>query len=404
MNVWVKLLIGSVLGGLLGWFLPSDNSTIVGVLVWLQEMGIRIGRYMSAPMLVFSLTIAVYELRQDGFFWRLVFHTFLVIIGTTLFVMLAGIGVIYLVPAIRIPILTGEQVAVVSLNPLENITDLFPSNMFSVFAGDGVYLFPLCVFAFFVGMGLSYERTFTKPVITLIDALSHIFYYIGAFFAEILGLVMIVLGAYWAFQYHAVLQEDTFRDIILLLGVMSAVLGFAALPLFFYFLGGRKKPWAVLRGSPGPALTGFFSGDVNCTIPILFHYAKESLGVRRRSSAITIPLFTTFCRAGSAMIAVIALVVVIQSYSSLNLKLPDILFLALKGFLISFALSRHPGDAAYTALAVLCLNSGKGFESGYLILKPLGFYLIALGTFLDVMIAYFASYRIAKISGFQEDK
>ncbi|MDR0525640.1 MAG: cation:dicarboxylase symporter family transporter [Spirochaetaceae bacterium] len=436
MDVWKKLLIGSVLGGLLGWFLPGEAS-VLKVLEGLQEMGLRIGRYMTAPMLVFSLTIAVYELRemgrdankrklerlwrkktpQDGPpegnvlkaesagreqnpFGKLILHTFLMMAGVAFFVMLVGIGVIYFAPTIRIPTLAVEQVPIVSLHPLDGILGLFPSN---IFAFDGVYLLPLCVFAFFVGSGLSGDRSICKPVVTLVNSLSHIFYDIGAFFYEILGWVMIILSAYWMARYRELMREDTFRSIILLLGVLSAVLGFIVLPLFFSFFGGRKHPWAVLRGSLGPALTGFFSGDCNFTLPFLFQHAKKELGVRRRSNAITLPLFATFCRAGSGMIGVIALVIVIQSYSSLSLKLPDIFFLGFQGFCISWLLARHPGDAAYTALAVLCLQGGKGFEFGYLILKPLGFYLIALGTFLDVMIASFASHSLAKINGFQDD-
>jgi hypothetical protein len=50
------------------------------------------------------------------------------------------------------------------------------------------------------------------------------------------------------------------------------------------------------------------------------------------------------------------------------------------------------------------MSYGQGYEAGYLILKPLAFYLIAVGTFLDVMIASFATYALAKSSGFQEDK
>jgi Na+/H+-dicarboxylate symporter len=405
MKVWVKFLIGSILGVLLGWFLPPDNQSVITALVWFEELAIRIGRYMVAPLLIFSMTIAVYELRQDGLFWRLVLRTFLVIIGSTAFVIIAGMVVIYLSPAIRIPILTGEQVAVVSLNPLENISALFPSNIFSILAGDGVYLFPSCVFAFFLGMGLSYDRSFSKPVIAMVDSLSHIFYYISSFFSEILGLVMIALGAYWSLRYHqAIVQEDTFQNLILLLGILGTILGFIILPLFFYCFGGKRSPWTLLHGSLGPALTSFFSGDINFTIPVLLQHGKENLGIRRRASAVTVPLLTTFGRAGSAMVAAIALVVVIQSYSSLKLNLGDLLLIAVQSFFISFCLARHPGDGAYTALAVLCLYYGKGFEAGYLILKPLAFYLIAVGTFLDVMITSFATYTIAKMSGFQEDK
>ncbi|GHV91928.1 hypothetical protein AGMMS50268_24310 [Spirochaetia bacterium] len=104
------------------------------------------------------------------------------------------------------------------------------------------------------------------------------------------------------------------------------------------------------------------------------------------------------------MVAAIAFIVVIKSKSSLDIPMADIFSIGLRALLISFFLARHPGEGAYTALAVLCLGYGRGFETGYLILKPLAFYLIAVGTFLDVMIASFSSYALARISGFQEEK
>ena len=137
---------------------------------------------------------------------------------------------------------------------------------------------------------------------------------------------------------------------------------------------------------------------------MLFRHAKENLGIRRRSNTVTVTILTIFGRAGSAMVAAVAFIVIIKSYSSLGIASRDILVIAGRVFVISFLLAGHPGDGAYTALAVLCLGYGRGFEAGYLILKPLAFYLIAVGTFLDVMIATFASYAISRFSGFQEDK
>jgi hypothetical protein len=81
----------------------------------------------------------------------------------------------------------------------------------------------------------------------------------------------------------------------------------------------------------------------------------------------------------------------------------DVISIGIRAIGISFLLARHPGDGAYTALAVLCMGYGKGFEAGYLILKPLAFYLVAIGTFLDVTICSFATYTVARISGFQEE-
>ncbi|MDR3166694.1 MAG: cation:dicarboxylase symporter family transporter [Treponema sp.] len=404
MKVWVKFLIGSLLGILLGRFLPSDNQMIIETVTWLEGLAIRIGRYTVVPILIFSLTIAIYELRQDGRFWRMVFQTFPVILGIAVFVIGAGILATLFFPPSRIPILIEEQVTTISLNTAENIIELFPSNMFSALVGDGVYLFPVYVFAFSLGIGLSYDRSYTKPVITLIDSLSRVFYHIASLFSEILGIVIIVLSAYWAVRFYEVLAADVFWDLIVLLGIFSMVLGLGILPLFLYFIKPRSNPWAILYGSLGPALAGFFSGDINFTLPVLFRHIKENLGVRRRANTLTITLCTTFGRAGSAMVAAAAFIVIIKSYSSLGISFADIISIGIRALLISFLLARHPGDGAYTALAVLCMGYGRGFEAGYLILKPLAFYLIAVGTFLDVIITSFTVYSLARLNGFQEDK
>ena len=396
--MWYKLLIGSVLGAVLGWFLPSDNQTLMNILMWLFDMGIRIGRYMVMPILIFSLTIAVYELRQDNIFLRLIAHTFLLLFLSTFFVIMIGIFVIYFFPTIRIPILTVEQVIPPSFDPFENIKDIFPSNMLLVLSNDGVYFFPACVLAFLLGMGLSYGRNMAKPIVAITDSLSHIFYHISTYFVDILGIVIIVLSAYWAVQYRNAISEGIFLNIILLLTILSVILAFIVLPFFFYFFGGGKNPWTSLRGSLEIAIPSFFSGDVNFTIPILLHHTKENLKIRRRISAVTVPIFTTFGRAGSAMVAVITLVVVIQSYSSIKLNLVDMLIIGFQGCAMSLLLARYSATGAYIALSVLCLNYSTDFSAGYLIFKPIAFYLIAIGTFLDIMIVSFATNSIARMN------
>ena len=404
MKVWLKLFIGSVAGIILGFLLPSGNQSIQQGIAWFAELAIRIGRYGLAPILVFSLTIAIYELRQDSQFWKLVFKTFLVIFICAVFVIGAGIFITLLFTPARIPILIEEQAEIISLDTAGNILKIFPSNMFSAVVSDGAFLLPICVFAFFLGMGLSYDRNYTKPVIALIDSLSRIFYHIISFFSEILGLVMIALSAYWAIQFQNVLRADVYRDIILLLGIFSVVLGFGVFPLFLYFLKPKTNPWAILYGSLGQAFAGFFSGDINFTLPVLLRHSKENLGIRRRANTVTISILTAFGRAGSAMVAAVAFIVIIKSYSSLGITSRDILIIAGRVLFISFLLAGHPGNGAFSALAVLCLGYGRGFEAGYLILKPLAFYLASIGTFLDVMICSFASYGISRYSGFQEDK
>ena len=404
MKVWVKLLAGSVLGIILGFVLPSGSQQLLSALAWLEKLALSIGRYAVVPILIFSLTIAIYELRQDGQFWPLVFKNLAVIAGASLFVIVLGILVTLIFPPTRIPIFIEEQMETIRLGMSENIIDLFPPNMLSALVSGGIYLFPVYVFAFFLGMGLSYDKNYTKPVLSLTDSLSRIFYHVASFFSEILGFIMIVLSCYWAIRFHAVLRANVFKELIILLTVFSIVLGFGILPLFLYILRPKNNPYRILYGSLGPAITAFFSGDMNFTLPVLMRHTKENFGVRRRSNAVSLTLFSTFCRGGSAMVAAIAFIVIIRSYSSLGITALDVLSIGLRAFGISFLLARHPGDGAYLALAVLCMGYGKGFEAGYLILKPLAFYLVAIGTFLDIIICSLATYAVAHNNRFLEEK
>ena len=404
MKIWLKFLIGSVLGLIAGGLLPSDNQNIMEALIWLERLAIGIGRYALVPMVLFSLTIAVHELRQDSKFWPLVFQSIIVIVCCAALVIGLGILVTLLFSPSRIPILIEEQIEMVFLDTQDKILELFPYNMFRALTGDGTYLLPVYVFAFFLGLGLSYDRNYTKPVISMIDSLSRIFYHVASFFSEILALVMISLSVYWSIRFHAVLRAEMFRDLIVLLIVFSLVLIFGIFPFLLYFTKPKANPWLVLYGSLGQGLAGFFSGDINFTMPVAFRHVKENLGVQRRSNSLTLSLFTIFGRSGSAMTAAASFIVIINSYSSLGITTSDIITIATQAFLISFLLARNPGDGAYTALAALCLAYGRGYEAGYLILRPLAFFLISIGTFLDVMIASFASYFIARFNKYQEDK
>jgi Na+/H+-dicarboxylate symporter len=404
MKVWVKLLIGSALGLLLGFLLPRDNAAVSNILSYLARLATGMGRYTAAAIIVFSLTIAIYELNQDGKFWSLVFRSLLVIVLTSVFVIVLGVVITILFPPERIPIIIEQQTREISLGTGLYFLEMFPSNMLSVISSDGTYLFPLCIFAFFMAIGLSYDKNYTKPVLSLIDSLSRIFYHIAAFFSEVLGLLIIVLAAFWAVQYHSAIEAGVFKAIMRLLLIFSAVLAFIILPLLLYLIKKHKTPWKAVYASLGSAIASFFSGDVNFSLSLLIQQSKENLGIRRRANPVIVMLWLTFGRAGSAMVAALSFIVIIKSYSSLDIPVANLLSIGGQALLLSFLLARNPGDGAFAALAVLCAGYGRNFETGYLILKPIAFFLISIGAFLDVMIASIGSFAIARITGYCSER
>jgi Na+/H+-dicarboxylate symporter len=402
MKVWVKLLSGAVIGVVLGMVLPfHENGLAAYVIEFLPQIALRIGRYVAPPLVVFSLTVAIHRLRQTGKFWGFMGVSLLVILATTVVVLTFGMGLARLMfPGGRIPIIVENAAEVAPLDPAQSAFELFPSNMLSVPSGDGLFLLPLGIFAFFLAIGFSYDKAYSKPLLSLCDSLSRVFFHIAAFFSELLGIVVVVLAAYYAWQYRLVLTKGVFSGLIRLLLVITFLLSFVVFPLLLYLFRPEKKymPWKKLYGSLGPAIAAFFSGDINFTLPVLIVHTKENLGVNRRVNAIAPLLYTTIGRAGSAMVAAVSFIVILQSYSSLEIEFGQIVQIWGRAFLLSLMLGRNSGDGAIAALATLCLWAPEGFKTGYLILKPIGFLLIACATLIDCMAATIGSYAIARIS------
>jgi Na+/H+-dicarboxylate symporter len=402
MKIWLKLAIGAALGVFLGYLLPENNPAITKTITFLKDLALGAGRYTAAPVMVFSLTIGIYELRQEGKFWPLLFRCVVTLALTSVFMITLGIGAALLFSRDRIPVLVEQQSEEIIFSPAQNLLDVFPQNM--SFLNGGGYLLPLCVFAFFLALGLCFDKNHAKLAVSLIDSLSRMFFSIASFFSEIFGLLMIALSAYWAAQYREVAGTGIFTSIIRMLMIFALILTGLVLPAMLFFVKKVKNPWKALYGSLGPSIGAFFSGDYNFSIPLLMTHLKENLGIRRRSAAVTVSLFSAFGRSGSAMTACVAFIVIVRSYSSLGIPPGSVVSIGITAFFLSFLLARNSADAAFTALAVLCARYGNGFESSYLILKPLAFYLISIGAFIDIAATALGSFAIACLTGFQEDR
>jgi len=403
MRIWIKLLVGSALGIALA-LVAGENELVYGSLPWLERFALAVGRYALVPALFFSIAIGVHDLRKEGRFWQLLLRNAAVMVALSAFVIAAGLAATVAFDPGRIPIMAAEQDALAGFDVAGSVMELFPGNMFAALVGDGSFLLPVYVFAFFLGVGLSYDRNYSKRVVELVDSLSRVFFHVMSFFVEILGFVMIALSASWAIRFRDAWAMEVFGEFVLMLGALAALLGFGILPLLLYLVRPKANPWAVLYGSLGPAIAAFFSGDVHFSMPALMRHAKESLGIRRRSSAPTLAALGAFCRGGSAMVAAASFVVVFNSYSGIGMSLAEIVSIGVGAFGVSFLLARHPGGGAYVALAALCVGFGRGFEEGFLVLRPIAFYLIAVGAFLDAMMASLANYASARLGGFVEGK
>jgi len=403
MKIWMKYLIGALLGAALALVVPADDPGLRGIFSFLFELSIRIGTYALLPLILFSTPVAVFELNEDGEFWRKIGSTFLILLAAVAAMALLGVLVAAALKPSRIPLVADAAPVAKAAGVKDFLLSIFPGSPFAALS-SGQFILPAFFLAVVVGLALSHDKAATKPVIVLCDSLSRIFYQINSFLVEFLGVLAIAVTARNVLELRASPSAEVYRSLLLVTGIEAAVVALVALPAILYFLGGRKNPYRTLYGLLAPSLAALVSGDLYFPLGSLFKHAKESLGTRRRSNALTIPLAAIFGRAGTTLVASTAFIVVLSSYSSIGVSAGSLLWIVVAAPLTTLLLGAAPGKGATTALMTLCALYGRGFENGYLLAAPVSLPLVAMGAFLDALWAGCAALLVSRKEGHALEK
>ena len=402
MKIWIKLLVGGIIGIFLGVFLPTGDS-IYSLFSYLSELVINIGRYAIFPLILFSLAVGTYELKQEKKILRVYGRTTLYLVAASALLAIIGSVSVLIMSPDRIPIVIEEEISFTTPGLKEILLFVFPKNVFTIFNDSGSFLLPLFFFTFFLGLNFTFDRLITRPAVQFFDSMSRIFYHINTFVLEVMGLGMIALSSFLIIQTLAVPELGLYRQLLLVLAIDTAIVLFGLYPGILYVLTGRKNPYKWLYAILGPAIAGFASGDGYFTLGFALRNGKENLGIPRKIGSASFPLFALFGRAGTAMVSSVSFIVILKSYSSLGITAPDLLWVILFSFLTSFTLGGVPGIGSFVALSALCGLYGGGYEEGYLILKPIAPFLMSFSVLLDVVTASFSSMLVAKHEKMQSE-
>lgn len=403
MKIWIKYLLGCILGIIATLVLPTDNLVFQKIIAFFTDFAIRFGRYMLLPLLFFSMTISVCNLREENKLLKIFLQTLAVIVLSSLLLMIIGLVSALLIKLPRIPI-SGEKVsAPIVLGLTEKILSILPDSPFESLL-DGAFLVPLYVFAGFAGAGFASDRIVSKPAYNLFDSLSHVCYLIMSFFVDMLAIGLIAISCTWTIQFISLLKTGVYTGFIIMLFADFILIVFVIYPLIMRFVFKELHPYKILYASIASILISFFSTDSNLSLIVNIKHSKESLGIRRRLNAIVMPIFSSFGRGGTACVTAISFIVILRSYSGLGIAFTDIIWIALVSFGLSFVLSAFPVGAPFVAISVICSLYGRGFDAGYLLLKPAIPVICAVATAIDTVTALLGSYLIASKNKWIERK
>ncbi|MFP4331171.1 MAG: dicarboxylate/amino acid:cation symporter [Spirochaetaceae bacterium] len=396
----IRALLGILLGTLLGLYLPDRAGDTGALFGELSDLVISIGRFFLFPLVFFSAITAVDELREESKLLSTLLWTLALVLVTTLGSVVIALAMILIFAPERIPPILQEGEPLITGTLGEILSTVFPRNLFSLFAADGDALLPVLVLAFLLGAVLRHDRHVTDPVAAVVDSASRIFYRLSGVVTEFIGIGLIAIAAHFILTLRRTSELVIYRQLILVVGVAVLLIAVIFYPLALYLLQKRRSPAGWLASMVAPALQAAVSGDLYFAYPTLVRAVSRQRNVGRRRGATVLPVATIFGRAGSAAVTAATFVVVIRSYTALEIGVAQILWILLFAVLFSLMLSRFPAAGVPVLLGTMAARYGQGMEEAYLIVLPVIPVLLRLGAFLDTLTAGF----IVEILGASEQK
>ena len=394
MKVWIKYLIGIALGLLTALLLPVDSTSGVAAVTFLTDLFIRFGRYLVVPIIFSSAIISINKLRTSKILLKSTAWTTGFIVASSLLLALVGLISILLVRLPRIPITNELAGEIAGIDVKSLILSLFPYSGFDALR-EGSFLLVSFLFGALIGWESASDLTAFKPVFALADSLSQLFYHVSVFFTELMSVFSIAIMCNWTISFRAAFATGIYTPLIVMLICDFVFIAGIVYPLIIRFLCHDPRPFRVLYASLAPMMLAFISGDSNLVLPLTIRHGKESLGIKRRSSGFSYPLFSVFARGGSALVVIISFIMIWRSYTALKIPFGDITWLFFTAFGLSFLLGGIPSGGAFLLLTIICTRYGKGFETSWLLLQPAAVILCSFATLFDTVTAMFGSYVVS---------
>lgn len=394
MKVWIKYLIGTILGIIAAFILPLNIPAVDSAVSVLSEFAVRFGRYALVPLVFFGTAMSFFNLRHKRHILKTGLWTAGAVVASTLILVVLGLLTILIVQLPRIPI-TGEKISEIPMIDMKSlIFSVFPFSAFDSIK-DGFYLLPIFFLAAILGGVCASDTNESKPVLSVFESALKICQTMSTFFVEWLSVGMIAISCCWALQARAIFEASTFAPLFFMLLVDFLIVAGIIYPLILRLLCKDLRPYHVLYASVCSIITGFFSGDSNLALLTNQRHTKESLGIHDETNYFSLPLFSIFARGGTALVTAICFVTILRSYSSLGFTFFDVIWIFAVSFVISFALGNFPQGGTFVALTVICAMYGRGFEAGYLLLRPAAPILCSFAAAFDVLSAITGSYIVA---------
>lgn len=395
MKTWIQVLAGLLAGTLIALLIPqelilSGNTIVISEAVYsIATTVLSMGRYIILPLFFFSMVISVSQMQRKSVFIKNTFKTTGIIAAFTLLLVIIGVISSLMISPGQIPVVidTSYKVSIPSFKELLDAS--FPSNVFSVFLSNfdqkNNLFIPLFVLAIILGYFITKtSREESEPTYNLIDSLSRIIFKINEYFLKVVILWVTILTASYVLIIKSIINIEIFIPLTLMLVILTVLIIFIIYPIIFYYASGKRNAFKYIFAQIPSLITAAVTGDQFFTGSIITSSHKKQYRVKREISGFNLPYLTLFSKAGTALVSIISFIVILKSYSSLEITPSQILWVGAMSFLISFCLPTKAVGSSIASISLLCSLYGYGgMEESFIILTPAFPIIAAVSTVIN---------------------
>jgi aerobic C4-dicarboxylate transport protein len=393
-NLYIFLAITS--GLLIAFLLPTNLMTTgIGQVVWLVgDIVVRFFGYLARPLFFFSVALSVAYLGRHRKFWSVVGQAFLLGAFFSFLFSILGALVALTFPTQRIVISLDQEI----LKPLIEVHELaeriIPHNIFVILLDN--WFFPLFFLATLIGLNLLFDHESIEPTFNLFDSLSRVFYNALANVIKFVFIPAFLLAYKLGVTFRTDLQLSQFYSILRLASISTFVLVFGLLTLLYSWFVEAKKPFNWLKGGSG-ALGFSLINTLDIANYVSYSYfSHHHQRIKRDLAGMQIPLFMLFFRAGIAFMVSMSMVIILKSYSTLEISFGQLMVTVLASFVASFFITSPASTTFAQAMLLTAFMYGRGIEGGLRVLDSVVPYLSVLANFIDIAVLMFCLNLLAR--------
>ena len=385
MKIWIRYLLGVSAGVILAAFFLDPTAVSSNAWHDMSALALRIGRYLLLPVAFFGTVVSVHDLKEHR--KSLVTFTLLlalVVALPALAVVIGAVALLFFQPGV-LPIILEDAVLQETPDVLSILNTVFPENALSVLAGSGQYLLAAVVLGVLTGAAMSADTRFAALLEDIADGLCRLFFRLNAAIVRLFGFGLFVITVATVLRFRSLGNLSFYAPMILVIAVTAGVVTLGLYPLLVWSLGRKWNPLLWMYAMIAPGLSALVSGDVFLAGSTLVYTGRHNIGVRREVGGSALPFALMFARAGSAMVSAMAFIMVLRSFSGLEIGMASVFRVVIMSLGFSFLLPAVPAGGVLVLLSMLASGYGQGFEDAYLILRPAAPILLSIAAYVDVM-------------------